>query len=71
MTFDPEALYRALDVARRSQRISWRSLCKSASVDPGVTSRLAYGQSPNLDNLARLLVWLGDTDLRPYITKET
>jgi len=68
--FDPEALYVRLDRARRSRHLSWRALCAAADVDPGVTSRLAYGTSPTVTNLARLLVWLGDTDIRPYLTKE-
>lgn len=69
--FDTEALYSRLDRERRAQRLSWRELSRRAHVDPGVTSRLAYGTRPGVDNLVRLLVWLGDTDIRPYTTKES
>ena len=70
MAFDPEALYTRLDSERRTRRLSWRGLCKEANVHPAATSRLAYGHNPNVNNLARLLLWLGDTDLKPYIAKE-
>jgi hypothetical protein len=65
--FDTEALYTRLDRARRTQRASWRKVAAAAGVSPSAISRLAYGQAPSVDNLLRLLIWLGDTDTRPYI----
>lgn len=71
VAFDPETLYTALDRARRTQRLSWRELSRRAHVDHNAVHRLAYGTRPDVDNLTRLLVWLGNTDIRPYITKES
>lgn len=65
---DVEALYVALDRARRQRRVSWRQLCREAGI-PGssTTTRLGRGLAPSAENLARLLVWLGQTDLKPYL----
>lgn len=68
--FDPDALYVALDRKRRTRRISWRGLCREAGCAPSTTTRLAHDQLPDVHNLARLLTWLGDTDLGPYITDD-
>jgi hypothetical protein len=67
--FDSEALYRRLDERRRTLRVSWRTVLQDAGVHSvGVVTRLALdGGTPSVDNLARLLVWLGDTDIAAYI----
>lgn len=67
--FNPEALYLALDKQRRARVISWRRVAlecgaKNISVGP----RLGRGVDVHADTLVRLLAWLGETDLKPYIT---
>lgn len=67
--FDIDALYVALDRKRRAERISWRELMRQAGfVGSALTTRLSRGCQMNTDSLALLLAWLGDTDVRPYIT---
>ena len=67
-TFSPEALYAALDRKRRARGMCWRDVAWAAGVTPSLFTRIGrHGLRPDVDNLARLLAWLGDTDIRPYI----
>jgi transcriptional regulator with XRE-family HTH domain len=68
---DVEALYIALDSRRRAAHLRWRDIATEIGVSASTFSRMAYGALPSVDNLARMLVWLGDTDLKPYLTEET
>ena len=68
--FDIEALYVAVDRARRERRLSWRGVLRDAGIPGlGLITRLAHGKPPDVHNLVRLLVWLGNTDIKPYITE--
>jgi len=67
--FDAEKLYAAIDQRRRELRISGREVLRQVGeYTPSSLTRIGHGQHPSADLLVRLLVWLGDTDLRPYIT---
>jgi hypothetical protein len=71
--FNPEALYLALDKQRRARGpgCSWRKVAQEAGiVNSAVGVRLGRGQDVHADTLVRLLAWLGETDLAPYITTE-
>jgi hypothetical protein len=66
---DPEKLYVAIDRRRRELRISRRELLRQIGEHtPSSITRLGQGYMPSADLLARFLVWLGDTDLAPYLT---
>ena len=66
--FNVEALYIALDQRRRRERLLWRDIAKAAGCAASTFSRMGLqGLAPNAENLARILLWLGDTDLAPYI----
>lgn len=68
--FDPEKLYVALDRRRRELRISGRELCRQVGEHgPSALTRLGQGRMPSADLLARLLVWLGDTDVGPFLSE--
>jgi hypothetical protein len=67
--FDPGKLLAALDQHRRSLRITWREVSRQCRVSAPTFSRME-SMSPSAENLARLLLWLGNTDLRPYLTEE-
>jgi hypothetical protein len=70
---DCEALYTAIDAERRRRRIrGHREVLRQAGV-PGVNllSRLGQGAGPDSTNLIRLLLWLGTTDLAPFITTDS
>jgi hypothetical protein len=65
---DCDALYVALDRQRRARRMSWRAVLLDAGVKgPSLATRLGQGFPPATDNLVRMLLWLGETDLKPYI----
>lgn len=65
---DARRLYEALNQRRTALSISWREVMRQAGVRaPSFSTRLKNGGEPDLQNLARLLLWLGDTDLRPYL----
>lgn len=68
--FDPDALYVALDRKRRTARIKWRDVATEAGVSPSTLSRIGQDKRPDVDSLARLLLWLGDTNLAPYIRRD-
>lgn len=65
--FDVDALYVALDRKRRGQRQRWRDVAAEVGVSPSTFSRMAHGANPDVPGLVRMLVWLDNTDLRPYI----
>ena len=68
MELDTEALYQALDRRRRELRISFREICRQAGVSgASVTTKLGHGSKVNSDNLIRLICWLGETSITPYI----
>lgn len=66
---DPDALYVALDRKRRSRRMQWREIAQEASVSPSTFTRIGQGRRPDADGLVRLMLWLGTTDLAPFITR--
>jgi hypothetical protein len=65
---DVEALYRAVDRRRRELGVSKREVCRQVGEHtPSAVTRLGRGVRPSTDQLVRLLHWLGETDLAPYI----
>jgi transcriptional regulator with XRE-family HTH domain len=69
-TFDADALYVALDRKRRAQRLYWRDVAAEAGTSPSTFSRIAQLKKPDADTLVRLLLWLGATDVAPFIRRE-
>jgi hypothetical protein len=66
--FSVEALYVALDARRRREHLLWRDIAKQAGCAASTFTRMGlYGQAPNAENLARMLLWLGNTDLAPFL----
>lgn len=71
VALDVEALYVAVDRRRRQLRISRRDVLRQIGErTPSSLSRLGQGRHPSADLLVRLLYWLGDTDISPYVTQE-
>lgn len=66
--FDVCALYRALNERRQMLQLTWLEVANQADVHVSTFSRMNVGgPSPNTENVARMLIWLGDTDIKPYI----
>lgn len=68
--FDPDALYVALDRKRRTNRLAWTDVAEQAGINKSGLTRLGQFKNPSADNLIRLLLWLGTTDLGPYIDRD-
>lgn len=69
--FDVEALYVTLDAERRSRKLRWKDLGKQADVSASTFTRMGlHHQCPDAENLTKILLWLGDTDLKPFIRSE-
>lgn len=65
---DTEALYAVLDRRRRERRIPWRQVASEAGLATvNLGTKLGRGSSLSADSLIALLLWLGDTDVKPYI----
>lgn len=68
VAFDPEALYVRLDATRRQRHIQWRDIAAEAEVSASTFTRMGlHGKQPDATNLVKILTWLGETDLKPYI----
>lgn len=71
---DTEALYVALDRRRRELRISGAEVLRQSGIgirSRSVWTRLAHGEGMSADNLVRFLVWLGATDVRPFVKENS
>lgn len=66
--FDIVALHKALDNKRRMLGLTWKQAAAEAVISNSTFSRMGVQKlSPTAENLARMLLWLGDTDLKPYL----
>lgn len=68
--FDVSVLYDRLDAQREQQELSWKGIARDIGISPSGFSRMAIGAVPDVHTLSRLLLWLGDTDIGPYIDGE-
>ena len=67
-SLDVEALYVALDKVRRERRLLWRTIAQESGVSASTFSRMGLEHNaPSAHGLVRMLVWLGETDITPYI----
>ena len=66
--FDSAALYAALDLRRKALRITWQQVAAQAGLGTDSTlTRLGHGGSLRTDTFLRLLAWLSETDVTPYV----
>lgn len=66
--FDVDAFYITLDGKRRGERKHWRDVCREAGISASTISRMSLdGKLPDVPNLTRLLLWLGDTDIKSFV----
>lgn len=65
---DTAALYTAVQNRRTSDRLSLRELRHVVGdVSPSTFVRMGKGDQPSADALVRILLYLGTTDLAPFI----
>lgn len=67
MEFDVEAFYYALDRKRRERRTSWSKIAEEIEVSPETVTRVGMGLPPSMKTFLRLMEWLGETDLMPFV----
>ncbi len=68
--FDLPALAARVEAVRRERNISFRQVGREAGIDgTNMTGRLA-GSSLDAETFVRLLLWLGETDVGPYVRRD-
>lgn len=66
--FDATVLFGRLDMQREEAGLSWKQVAAQTQVSASTFTRMGvHGLTLSLDTLARLLLWLGDTDIEAYI----
>ncbi len=71
VTLDQRALYRAVDDRRRDQGIRWLDVAEQVGVSRNTISAFKTDSaSPRLDTLLGLMVFLGTTDLEPFMKEQ-
>lgn len=71
VTLDQRALYRAVDDRRRDLSIRWLAVAEQVGVSRNTISAFKTGSAtPRLDTLLGLLVFLGTTDLEPFMKEQ-
>lgn len=68
---DMQRFVAAIDARRRERHMSWRDVMAEIGGSCSLITRLGNGRMPDAVNVVRLLVWLGETDLAPYLTDRT
>jgi hypothetical protein len=67
-TFDVAAFFAAVDEKRQREGLSWRALCGQLGYQStNLGTRLAAGRHVSAEQLCRLLLWLGRTDIREFV----
>ena len=59
--FDAEGFFAALDSHRIDREMTWRQVAKESGVSPSTLTRMAQGKRPDVDSLASLLAWSGES----------
>ncbi len=63
---NPDALYTALEKARNGKPL--RDFCQDVGdTSPSTLVRMSKGSNPSADALVKFLLYLGTTDLHPFI----
>jgi hypothetical protein len=66
--FDAAGFRAELERVRSSRGLTWRAVADEVGVAAGSLTRLNGTRFPDVTTLVRILLWLGNTDLRPFIT---
>ncbi|MDB4614255.1 helix-turn-helix transcriptional regulator [bacterium] len=59
--FDAEGFFGALDAHRVSRGMNWRQVATESGVSSSTLTRMAQGRRPDVDTLAALLAWSGES----------
>lgn len=61
VNFDCERFYSALDSHRISRRMTWKQIAEQSGVSASTLTRMAQGRRPDVDSLASLMSWSGES----------
>jgi len=59
--FDAEGFFAVLDGHRIDRGMTWRQVAKDSGISPSTLTRMAQGKRPDVDSLASLLAWSGES----------
>ena len=59
--FDAEGFYAVIDSHRVSRGWTWKQVAKESGVGASTLTRMAQGRRPDVDSLAALLSWSGES----------
>ena len=59
--FDAEGFFAVLDGHRISRGLTWRQVAVESEVSASTLTRMAQGKRPDVDSLASLLGWSGES----------
>jgi transcriptional regulator with XRE-family HTH domain len=59
--FDAEGFFAVLDSHRIERGLTWRQVAKDAGISASTLTRMAQGKRPDVDSLASLLAWSGES----------
>jgi transcriptional regulator with XRE-family HTH domain len=70
--FDTVKFFERLETVRIERGLSGRALMREAGIStsgasPGLYTRLRQGYGLSLHNYVRFALWLGETDIGPYV----
>jgi hypothetical protein len=68
--FDVRAFYVAADAKRCEQNTNWSALARQLGMKPDTLLKLQHGRTFSLGTLVRILEWMGETDLQPYMRQK-
>tara|TARA_R110000850_G_scaffold172506_2_gene297786 strand:+ start:265 stop:639 length:375 start_codon:yes stop_codon:yes gene_type:complete len=55
--FDTHGFYAALNAVRRAKELPWKEVASQSGVNASTLSRIGQGANPDVEGLARLLIW--------------
>lgn len=58
-SFDSEGFFSALDAARTSRGVHWKTVASETGVSASTLTRIGQGSRPDLDSFAALTKWAG------------
>jgi transcriptional regulator with XRE-family HTH domain len=59
--FDAEGFFAAIDSHRLSKDLTWKQVAKESGVSASTLTRMAQGKRPDVDSLAALSRWSGQS----------
>jgi transcriptional regulator with XRE-family HTH domain len=58
-SFDSDGFFSALDAARTSRRVHWKTVAYETGVSASTLTRIGQGRRPDVDSFAALTSWAG------------